>query len=103
MNHTGFMQIVKECNCGADPRIKGGPHKKNCPMCEPEWTIQTSGPWVTAEAKFYPGRTGWICPKCQKGINPDLDTCPCCEKRVEPSNVSSYTLVRPIEFKDDAH
>jgi hypothetical protein len=23
------------------------------------------------------GRTGWICPKCNKGINPDFQYCPC--------------------------
>lgn len=22
-------------------------------------------------------KTGWICPKCNQGISPDITTCPC--------------------------
>lgn len=24
-----------------------------------------------------PVRQGWICPKCHKGISPDIQVCPC--------------------------
>lgn len=25
----------------------------------------------------YPQRYGWICPKCNRGVSPDIQVCPC--------------------------
>lgn len=55
-------------------------YRCRCKMCEHTWhsTMQTE----ISPMPSYPvvgGKTGWICPVCGRGVNPDMSVCPYCK------------------------
>ena len=95
-NHTNYnfsrwIPIGGKCpNCGStDTEYDSSmvlacfpaKYRCRCKKCEHTWysTMQTEISPMPSYPGIGGGKTGWICPVCGRGVNPDISVCPYCK------------------------
>jgi hypothetical protein len=84
--------MMQACTCGGSTAYAPDQHAVTCPLnpkygSSQNWTITTWG-----------GPTGWICPKCGRGVSPFEKVCPCGDDQVS----FGFIQQKVMEIKDDS-
>lgn len=60
-------------------------------------TAAGPGKWIPMTTITSPSNTGWICPKCNRGVSPSLQYCGCSMSITTPGNPSApFTPTMPL-------
>lgn len=75
-------------------------YKCRCNSCENVWYDTNPFEFPQRIDPLVPnnGRTGWICPKCGRGISPDLNVCPFCNRDNIVYCNTTNTLEQPSTY-----